>query len=166
MKGLRTHALTYISHRHQEGTAIYDLQRDLHYSTQTAKDILESFSKHGLIEPKLPMKGDSLRGRKPYTLTHLGRGLAKIMEYLQREKIVSEDNDLDLVEAFPQNNDQVLRLQQAGYSVEMWEKAISCGLITEKRKTVSQYVYGQSVDPSEPEIPRQVRLDLYSYSID
>jgi DNA-binding PadR family transcriptional regulator len=155
-----------MSQKHQEGTAIYDLQRDLHYSTQTAKNILQSLAKNGIIEVRLPAKGDSLRGRKPYTLTHLGREIARLMEYLQKEKIISEDNDLDLVEAFRQNSDQVLKLEQAGFSIEMWEKAISCGLITEKRKTVSQYVYGQSIDPSTPEIPLQVRLELYSYSID
>jgi DNA-binding MarR family transcriptional regulator len=154
-----------MSQRDQEGTAIYDLQRDLHYSTQTAKNILQSFSKNGIIEVRPPAKGHNLRGRMPYALTHLGRELARFMEHLQKEKTISEDNDLDLVEVFGQDSDQVLRLQQAGFSIEMWEKAISCGLITEKRKTVSQYVYGQSIDPSEPEIPRQVRLELYSYSI-
>jgi DNA-binding MarR family transcriptional regulator len=148
----------------QEGTAIYDLQRDLHYSTQTAKNILQSFSKNGLIEVRLPAKGYSPRGRIPYALTHLGRELARFMEQLRKENIISED--LELVEPFRQNNDQVLRLQQIGFSLEIWEKAISSGLITEKRRTVSQYVYGQRIDPSEPEIPRQVRLELYSYSID
>jgi len=158
--------LTYMSQRDQEGTAIYDLQRDLHYSTQTAKNILQSFLKNRLIEVELPAKGDSLRGRIPYALTPLGKELARLMEHLQKEKIISEDNDLELFEPFRQSRDQALKLQQAGFSIEDWERAMSCGLITEKRKIVSEYVYGQSIDPSKPDLPIQARLELYSYSLD
>lgn len=164
MKGLRTRVLTYMSQRDQEGTAIYDLQRALHYSTQTAKNILQSFLKNRLIEVRLPAKGDSLRGRIPYALTPLGKELVRLMEHLQKKKIISEDNDLDLFEPFRQSRDQALKLQQAGFSIEDWERAMSCGLITEKRKIASEYAYGQSIDPSKPDLP--MRLELYSYSLD
>jgi YesN/AraC family two-component response regulator len=110
-------------------------------------------------------KGDSPRGRTRYCLTMDGVRFLRFMDFLRTEQIVSEEIDLRLPRAFHEDNLLTTKLKQAGFSVEDWETAISCGLISEKRETVLAYAEGRSIDPSKKYTLPPTYAIQYTYSI-
>ncbi|MGA2238092.1 MAG: hypothetical protein ABSG74_02655 [Candidatus Bathyarchaeia archaeon] len=141
MKGLRTSALFYLS-RAQGGVTKYALAKATQVGrgrvrsgkttgAGTASEILEGFYNCGIVSREKP----GFRGLMPYSLNSQGQRLVRLMKYLGDQDLISESKNLDLQDDGG-SKDFVQQLEQGGFSLEDFEKALACGLIHKRIRVV------------------------------